>query len=52
VTIGASERLLLAAALGADNTLVALHRAERDPHRLTEIEAAFEELIDRVRGLL
>ena len=52
VTINASERLLLAAALGPEFTLVAVHRAERDPHRITRIEAAFEGLITRLHGLL
>lgn len=52
VTISASERLLLAAALGPDNTVVALHGAERDPHRLTQIETAFEALTRRLGELL
>jgi len=52
VTISASERLLLAAALGPDITLVALHRAELNHHRIRQIEAAFEGLIDRLHDLL
>ncbi len=52
VTICAADRLLLAAALGPDNTVVALHRAERDPHDLPRIEAAFEALTSRLAELL
>ncbi len=52
VLIDASERLLLAAALGPDNTVVALHREVRDPHRIDPIEAAFEGLVDRLSRLL
>lgn len=51
VTIAASRRLLLAAAL-ADHTLVVLHHAEHNLERVAQIESAFERLIGRLYGLL
>ena len=51
VTIAASRRLLLAAAL-ADHTLVALHHAEHNLERVAQIESAFEGLISRLYRLL